>query len=173
MGRAFAYSDPRGLSPEAFLQALARIPWFRHLGEPDSRDQEVVRIRAWHEWPGPQSPECQDLGPLTQDWHDAMMADAGSRRAEAQAFWDRALAATIDHARGAVPFDPDQDSWHGPTTAVWHAAWVAATVGCCLLLGREVPPAAHDQWGWLAAGHWPCGFVPSPVPGEPARLLVL
>lgn len=166
-------TNPSRLGPEEFLCSLAQVPWFRHLGEPSPRDHQVARIRDWNEWPGPESPQVQDLGPRSQSWHDELIEGAGPRKSEVEALWERIRQAVFEHACGAVPYDSEEDSWHGPTTAVWHAAWVAGVVGCSLLLGREIPSEAIDQWSWLVEGHWPCGYTYDPEQGESVVLMVL
>lgn len=166
-------TDPRGLSPEEFLRSLAQIPWFARLSEPCSRDHQVVRIREWDEGPGPESPQGEDVGTRTQAWRDAVIEDAGHLKPEIEALWERIQQAVFERACDAVPFDSKEDAWHGPTMAVWHAAWVAGVIGCSLLLGREIPLEVMDQWSWFVEGHWPCGYAYEPLEGEPVVLLVL
>jgi hypothetical protein len=173
MSRPDPPTDPSRLSPEEFLRSLALVPWFSRLGEPSPRDHQVARIRDWHEWRGPRSPQVQALGPRSQVWYDELIEAAGPRKQEVEALWERIRLAVFEHACGAVPFDPEEDTWHGPTAAVWHAAWVAGVVGCSILLGREIPSEAMDQWGWLVEGHWPCGYAHDPDEGDPVVLLVL
>lgn len=165
--------NPRDMSPEAFLHALAAIPWFRQLGEPDALDVDATGIHDWHEWPGPESPEVDALGSRTQAWYDALMGGAGPRRQAAQALWDQTHQVVIEHARKAVPYDPEEDTWHGPTAAVWFAAWVSATIACSLLLCHDIPSEALDHWHWFIKGHWPCGYAWAPIDNEPVRLMVL
>jgi hypothetical protein len=161
------------LSPEGFLRSLSLVPWFSRLGEPSSRDHLVARIHNWDEWPGPESAAVEDLGQRSQVWYDELIDAAGPRKSEVQTLWGRIQDVVIEHARGAVPYRRDEDAWHGPTAAVWDAAWVAATIGCSLLLDREAPSEALDQWRWLTEGHWPCGYASLPVEGDPVRLMVL
>jgi hypothetical protein len=165
--------DPRQLNPEEFLNPLARVPWFSRLGQSSPRDDQAARIHDWREWPGPESPRVEDLGPRSQAWYDQVMAGAGTRRAEAEALWERIRGAVFEHARDTVPYDPEADSWHGPTLAVWHASWVAGAIGCSILLGHEIPSEALDHWRWLTEGHWPCGYARPPVEDEPVVLMVL
>ncbi|MFN3652284.1 MAG: hypothetical protein ACK47B_22120 [Armatimonadota bacterium] len=58
-----------------------------------------------------------------------------------------------------MPYDPEQDCFHAPTQAVWHAAWTAGLVALCCFLGQPVPPELASQWHWFSEGHWPCGWV--------------
>lgn len=165
--------DPSMLSPEEFLRSLDQVPWFSHLGEPNARDHQVARIRDWEEWPGPESSQVRALGPRGQSLRDELIEVAGVRKAEVEAWWERIRQAVFQQACGAVPYDPEEDTWHGPTAAVCHAAWVAGLVGCGLLLGREIPSEATEQWSWFVEGHWPCGYAFDPEEGEPFVLLVL
>jgi hypothetical protein len=165
--------DSRQLDAEEFVRSLARVRWFSRLGQPSPRDDQVARIHDWHEWPGPESPQVEDLGPRSQAWYEQLTAGAGPRRAEAEALWERIRRAVTEHARGTVPYDPEADSWHGPTLAVWHASWVAGVIGCSILLGQEIPSEALDHWRWLTEGHWPCGYAWHPVEDQPAVLMVL
>ncbi len=165
-------TDPRRSSTEEFLRSLAQVHWFGSLGRPNPRDHQVVRIRDWHEWPGPESPRVRELGPRGQAWHDGLIEVAGPRKPEVDALWERIRQAVFEYACGAVPYDPEADSWYGPTAAVWQAAWVAGAIGCSLLLKSEIPSEAVDQWSWLVEGHWPCGYAVDPVEGEPVVLMV-
>ena len=171
--RGLIPTDPSRMSPEEFLRSLAQVPWFGRLGEPSPRDHQVARIRDWHEWPGPESPQVRELGPRTQAWHDELTEGTGPRKPEVEALWEQIRRVVFERACGAVPYDPGEDTWHGPTAAVWQAAWVAGVVGCSLLLEREIPSEAIAQWSWFVEGHWPCGYAYDPVEDEPVVLKVL
>ena len=57
-----------------------------------------------------------------------------------------------------MPFGPEVDPWHGPTSASLQGTWVSSTIACCLLAGLPIPWNALRQWAWFARGHWPCGY---------------
>jgi hypothetical protein len=66
--------------------------------------------------------------------------------------------AVLSSAKQKVPYDPEQDAWHGPTQCVWDVAWWAALVAVhVLVLRRSLPEKVRQVWQWVAAGHWPCG----------------
>jgi hypothetical protein len=66
------------------------------------------------------------------------------------------------HDRGvrrAVPFDPEEDPWHGPTNATGAAAYVAETLTGYAAFGWPVPADLRGIWSWYGAGHWPCALA--------------
>jgi hypothetical protein len=77
------------------------------------------------------------------------------------------VAPTFEKARSRVPYDSEQDTWHGPTASVWAVGYWAGLIGVSLLLNRRFPSEFRTIWPWLAAGHWPCGY------DAKGRLLVL
>ena len=160
-----------GPTVEDFLAQLAAVPWFSNIGRPTPPDAGVKRIFAWEEWPGPEKdPAITELHLQHQALFDAIMVDAGEQRAARAELWDRIHAAVFRAAASRVPYDPKQDAWHGPTMAVWQAAWTAGLVGLCLQSGRPVPPEIQEQWLWFARGHWPSGY--DSFSDEPGPLLV-
>jgi hypothetical protein len=152
------------------LAALEVVPWFANLGRPTPDDAGVQRMAAWEDWPGPEEPTVAEMSLRHQELYDRIMAEAGDHQPELADLWGRIHAAVFRRAAHAVPFDPAQDAWHGPTTAVWVAAWAAGLIGLCLQTGRPVPPELREQWGWYARGHWPSGYAS--VRGKIGPLLV-
>ena len=146
------------LTLETFLDRLDRVPWLQHLGQPTDRDGEVHRIHDWDEWPGPEEPNIAELGLWWQDRHDAVLAQAGADRAAAEGLFNEVQAKVFDRAKAAVPYDPEQDAWHGPTQCVWDVSYWAGLVALYLQLGQPLPDQIKQVWSWVEAGHWPCGF---------------
>jgi hypothetical protein len=159
-----------GPTVEDFLAQLEAVPWFSNIGGTTPPDAGVERIFAWEDWPGPLEPAVDELFLRHQMLFDAIMGDAGEQRAALSALWDGIHAAVFRAATPRVPFDPKQDAWHGPTTAVWQAAWTAGLVGLCLQTGRPIPQDLLHQWAWFARGHWPSGYAA--VRGDYGPLLV-
>jgi hypothetical protein len=160
-------SDPAGSSStiDGFLAQLRGIPWFANLGRPSPEDSAVGRIDRWEDWPGPEEPSVAALHERQQEMYDSIMREPEIPRDDLRALWDRIHAVVFESATPRVPYDPDQDSWHGPSAAVWHAAWTAGLVGLYLRSGRPIPPDLQEQWSWFVRGHWPCGSA-SVVPNE-------
>ncbi|WP_433330803.1 hypothetical protein [Spirillospora sp. CA-294931] len=157
-------------TPDEFERALDGVAWFANLGRPSRWDAGCVRIHDWDDWPGPENPLGEAFAEAYQEIRDHVDPD--------QELFDRVHAAVMDRARTAVPFEPDQDSWHGPTLCVWEAAHVAALIVCVLARGWDVPDDLVEQWNWYEAGHWPSSFADDPADtptGDltfPRRLLV-
>jgi len=163
--------DPWDFGIDDFLRSLAQIPWFSELGKPTHCDDLVVRIREWSGWPGPEANEV--FAQRIQSWYDSLTASASLRKSEMEVLWERVHQIVFEHARATVPFDPSEDAWHGPTIAVWLAAFIAGIIACSLLLGQVIPDEALAQWRWYTAGHWPCGYACEPEEGECGVLMVL
>jgi hypothetical protein len=165
-------SEPAGWSADAFLAELASIPWFENVGKPVPSGSGVKCISTWEEWPGPEDPPTGQLFDRQQLLHDSIMSLAGNRREALAALWDRIANAVRNLAAPHVPYDPEQDSWHGPTMAVWHAGWTAGLIALCRETGRPVPPELQELWQWFVRGHWPCGFTCLVDEDESGPLLV-
>jgi hypothetical protein len=146
--------DPRRLTVERFRERLDRVPWFSRLGQPHPRDGFVDRIADWDEWGGPESRGGSPMGPESGRWEDALMAKPEPGPGAIRSLWS-----SVDkQALGAMPFGPEVDPWHGPTSASLQGAWVSSTIACYLLAGLPIPWNALRQWAWFARGHWPCGY---------------
>jgi hypothetical protein len=155
-----------------FLAQLEAVPWFSSTGRPMPPDLGVERMSAWEDWPGPEEPAIRELSFQHQELYDRIMAEAGDQRAALTELWEAIHAAVFRRASSRVPYDPNQDVWHGPTVAVWQAAWTAGLIGLCLRTGRPVPPKLQEQWSWYARGHWPSGYASLGPDGRLGPLLV-
>jgi hypothetical protein len=154
------------------LAQLEEIPWFSNIGTPTPAGAGVERIYSWEDWPGPEEPPIRELSVRQQGLYDSIMKDAGGLQGALSSLWDRIHATVLHAAARKVPYDPGQDAWHGPSTAVWQAAWTAGLIGLCLRSGRPVPPELQEQWTWFVRGHWPSGYVNLDAGGRPGKLLV-
>lgn len=153
-------TDPgRAQLVERFVAELYSIPWFSNIGKPTPPEAGVERIYAWEDWLGPDEPGNSRLFEGQQRLYDSMMDGAGNEKERLAALWDRIHAAVFRAAAPRVPYDPNQDCYHTPSTAVWCAAWTAGLVGLCLASRRPVPPELQEQWEWFVRGHWPSGYA--------------
>ena len=159
-------------SVEDFLAKVESLPWFRNLGQPNPSDSRVKRIYRWEDWPGPEEPSVSELAFRQQALYDDLMRAAGEDREQLSAFWDRIHTVVFRVAAPAVPYDPQQDTWHAPTAAVWQAAWTAGLMGLCLQVRRPIPPDLLEQWEWFVRGHWPAGYASVSADGRLGLLLV-
>ncbi len=151
-------------SVDDLLQQLASVPWFRHIGESPIADASVKRMHKWEDWPGPEEPSVSELSERQQRLYDQILDGAGKNQEQLKALWDRIHSLVFEAATPVVPYDAQQDAWHGPTATVWQAAWTAGLIGLCLQTGRAVPSELQDQWKWYVRGHWPAatlGFAPA------------
>jgi len=147
-----------------FLQEIEQVPWLSKLGSPSERDADVFRIYSWETWPGPEEPGSEIQAMLYQKWRDDLMeGDAGGKLT---ALWAEIESKVRDLARRHVPYDDEEDTWHGPNAAVWQAGWLAAVMGCSIQAGRpysdEYDPSDQwtpvAEWYWFCTGHWPCTY---------------
>lgn len=158
-------------SPETYLRELEASRWFSRIGEPLERDAGVQRLRGWEEWPGPHVPGVDELFWRQQKLYDALLAEAGAARPELLDLWEQIQK--LRSAASRVPYDPDQDCYHGSTTAVWTVSWTAGLVGWCRYLQRPVPDDLAEQWRWFQQGFWPAGYAWVDAEGRTGPLLVL
>ena len=145
-------------SISSFIAELESIPWFEHLGDPMPPGADVKALKDWDDWPGPEDLYVAEFCERQQRLYDNLLADAGDDAPAIESHWESIHATVIPAAAQRVPFDPDADSWHPPTAAVWQAAWTAGLVGWCLLLNRKIPEELDDAWQWYKRGRWPCGY---------------
>lgn len=150
---------------EAFLRELEAIPWFASIGEPLPAGSGCKQIGSWDEWRGPEEPSVAEVADRQQTLYDEMMG--GREAPRLKDLWDRVHEVVFREATPGIPYDPDADTWHPPTFAVWHAAWTAGLVGAHRFLHRPIPPELHQQWHWFAAGHWPCDWEGDLPEGKP------
>lgn len=153
-----------------FLKRLEVVPWFSQLGKPGPEVVEVETISTWEEWPGPEEWNVAELSERLQELYDTVFSDAADEEAAPISLRDAIRVIVFRRATHAVPYDPNEDPWHGPTAAVRQAAWTAEYIGMCLQLGRPVPAEIQSQWEWFERGHWPCGYAP--LLDKPGRLLI-
>jgi hypothetical protein len=111
----------RMTAADEFVAQLEHVPWFENIGRATAPDELVDRIDRWEHWPGPEAPQVADFFDPQQVLRDSIFKDAGENRGELNALWDRVQAIVLRAASLAVPYDPAEDAWHGPTAAVWHA----------------------------------------------------
>ena len=154
---AMSTEEPR--SVEDLLAQIESAPWFRNIGKPTPDDSQVERIYRWEDWPGPEEPSIVELAYREQALYDDIMRDAGGHRERLSALWDSIHKVVFRVATVAVPYDPQQDTWHAPTMAVWQAAWTAGLIGLCIESERPIPPELKEQWEWFVRGHWPSGYA--------------
>jgi hypothetical protein len=138
---------------EAFLEQLEKVPWFANVGKPIPLTRGVKQIHSWEEWPGPE--DTDEIHLDQQALYDEIMENAKENQPSLELLWNRIHDTVERVARKTVPYDPNKDAWHGPTLAVWHAAWTAGLIGLCLQLNRPISPELQEQWRWFLQGHWP------------------
>jgi hypothetical protein len=157
---------------ETFEAHVRTLAWFRCIGEPSVFDVGCQRLRDWDAWPGPEDPGVGALHAQEAEWFDAVAIAARTLgRGEILAAADRVEAAVVEAARQRVPFDEEEDAWHGPTLCVREVAYCAKIVTAFTLIGWPVPDDLAERWAWYEAGHWPCGYADAS--GEERVLLVL
>lgn len=142
---------------EQFLRLLASLPLLRNVGQPIP-DTSVQRLASWEAWPGPSDPLVEAIHTRQAELHDRLLSGSPSA-AELDAAFDELVNAVVALVRDRVPFDQDEDSWHAPTTAVWHVAWTAALVWLSETVGEHIGPELAAQWRWFSAGHWPAAIA--------------
>jgi hypothetical protein len=75
------------------------------------------------------------LNDQLQNYKDRLKSSAAWDEQDCERFWKAIEHVVKGIAAQQVHYSPDEDAWHGPTAAVWSAAFVAALVGCSLRLG--------------------------------------
>jgi hypothetical protein len=146
------------LSVEA-VEALAReIPWLRNLGAASPHDAEL--IDDWHGWHGPEDRGSERFVHRLLTFKVAV--ERAVRGLERPDVADRMKAVgeiVHERAAAAVPYDPEEDPWHGPTNATGAAGYVAETLAGYAAFGWPVPADLRAIWCWYEAGHWPCAMA--------------
>jgi hypothetical protein len=155
-----------------FFAQLESVRWFSNIGKTTEGEASVERIHSWADWPGPEDPLIAELSLRQQGLYDEIMSDATIKPATLSLLWDHIHEVVFRTAAPTVRFDPQQDSWYGPSAAVWQAAWTAGLMVLCLYTGRPIPTELREQWEWFVKGHWPSGYADMGSKGEPGRLLV-
>lgn len=142
-----------------FLTELESIPWFRTIGKPLPADATAKQLRRWEDWPGPEDPAIFELSERQQALYDEIFAESEENHEELLSLWACIHETVLRCASRAVPYDPERDSWYGPTAAVWQAAWTAGLIGLCTRLRCPIPKDLQEQWRWFVLGHWPSGYT--------------
>lgn len=148
-----------GLAVARFIEDLEAVSWFKNVGQPLPADTNARQFHRWEDWPGPEEPAIFELSGRQQALHDDLLASAPERREQLEKLWERISEIVIRLGASAVPYDANEDAWHGPTSAVWQASWTAGLLAWCILLGCQVPADLQEQWHWFVLGHWPSGYT--------------
>jgi hypothetical protein len=149
-----------------FLKKLETIAWFSQIGQTLVANQGIARILDWSGWPGPEEFSIEAVALEQQAIFDEIMNQAGDEKEPLKILWDCIHSIVLRVASSQVPYDPEEDAWHAPSSAVWMAAWTAGNVGLLLALGKPLPDELKEQWNWYERGHWPCGRI------DDGRLLI-
>jgi hypothetical protein len=150
--------DPRRLTTARFRTVLAQVPWFQNLGKPHPRDDHVERLESWGDWGGPESKGGSTMGCEGSVWQDDVFPVDAAAHAPVEQLWNEVTSECFQAVARSFHEDLDGDPWHGPSNAAGQAAWLAATIACCLQAGQPIPRNALRQWAWFARGHWPCKY---------------
>lgn len=151
--------DEQNAELASFLRELERIPWFANLGEPISGVHDIERISRWDDWSGPEKSGVDEVCYRQQALYDELLGCGKEGAEQLTQLWESIQRTVLAAAAKNVPYDPSEDTWHGPTLAVWHAAWTAGLIGLCLFLCKPIPAEQQEQWQWFSQGHWPCGWT--------------
>jgi hypothetical protein len=154
-----------------FEAALEDVRWFARIGAPT--DEGVPRLATWDDWPGPESPLVERIHLEQQELYDAIVISSAGGGAALEGVFDRIRQRVLALAGTTVPYEPNEDAWHPPTSAVWHAAWTAGLMALCISTGRTPPRALASQWEWFTRGHWPAAYSSDPPDGSAAAFVVL
>lgn len=156
--------------PPTILEEVERaksFKWFAAIGD-DIDDPDVDRIRSWDAWEGPE----QERVAAIHIGHSEMQGRVTGGDAKLDAIFIAVRDRMIDHLSRFAPFDPNEDAWHGPTTAVVQAAWTVALVALHKHLHTHVPEVLAAQYRWYKRGHWPCGYKTVDEFGRPAGFCI-
>lgn len=159
--------DPRAGGVDAFADGLDRVPWLVNLGADPAADADVICIRSFDAWLGPEDEGTALLNERLMGWKDAL--DAGAPDPAWPARADRIGASVHTRASWNVAFDPAEDPWYGPNAAVASAAFVSTLLAQHLAHRRPIPDELFEVWGWYARGHWPAAYD---AEHDPPRLVV-
>jgi hypothetical protein len=154
--------DWERLSVEAVEAAARAVPWLRHLGAATEYDAGAERIDDWADWHGPEDESTSEYDgralALTEPIDRAMR---GLERPDVGDLMASVGKIVHERARSAVPYDPHEDAWHGPTNATAAAEYVARILAGYAAFGWPIPADLRAIWGWYEAGHWPFAFAGS------------
>jgi hypothetical protein len=131
---------------------IARTPLFSNIGLPIVSASNP-RIVQWDAWLGPEDPTCLAIAIRQQELHDDLVPP------EEEQEWVAALNLVVDYVATLIPYEPDEDVWHGPSAAAWGAAWVFSLEHLHAARGVALPADTAAQLVWFERGHWPCALV--------------
>ena len=123
--------------------------WFSNVG----RDQ-FSSLKTWDDWPGPEVPECEAIGLLTQEYFDTLSTQIGIDYDTFIARVRKVLAQIAE----VHEYEEEQDYFDPKTSAAWEAAWWAALVHFHEKHDLEIPVMIQKVTDLLVAGHWPYGI---------------
>lgn len=173
-GSPSEYSRDDGIPIEALpveildeVETAKSFEWFSAVGE-DIDDPDVERIRSWDDWEGPENERVAAIHIDQSDMREALIGGDG----RLESIFDTVCGHMIAHISAFVPYDPDEDAWHGPTLAVNQAGFTVALVVLHKYLHVKVPDFLAAQYKWYERGHWPCGCKTVDDHGRPAGLCI-
>jgi hypothetical protein len=109
-------------------------------------------MASWEAWPGPADAGVEQLSLDLQAIKDGLERVAPDASAE----WDACVSAAVEAIAKHVPnYSAAEDTWHAPTAAVWHAAWVAVLNSTFVQRGLDVPAVVSEQMAWFTRERWP------------------
>lgn len=153
----------------ALLREVAEVGWFQQVGRPLEAFTSQ-RIDSWEQWPGPGFAGVEQLSLDLQGVKDAIDRDAP----RSTSTWEECLGLAVKAIAKSVPgYSASEDTWHAPTAAVWHAAWVISLRFGLVACGRSIPPIVEDQMTWFARGRWPSAYTSETVSAANKAYLVL
>ena len=141
-----------------FVAEVKSIPWLKNVGKPFPLGATAKILQRWEDWPGPEEPAVLELSTRFQHLYDQVIAESRSRGLDLSDLCKQVHEIVFDCASRAVPYDPKQDCYHGPTAAVWQAASTAELLAMCVAMGRSIPDDLQEQWKWFVNGHWPAAY---------------
>ena len=127
------------------------------------------RIDSWDQWPRPGFTGVEQLSLDLQ-----VVKDVLAREADSTSRSDEFVGVAVEAIAGFVPgFSKSEDTWHAPTAAVWHAAWVISLHVVLVQTGRPVPAIVKDQLAWFERGRWPSAYTAETVSAATKEYVVL
>src|SRR4051794_38848644 len=123
MVRIPAEFDPRTTPTDSLMGLVARVPWFTNLGGDALDEGDVVRIRGWGEWPGPEDRGSAALFDEVARWRSTLPAAERPKPHDVETLRELIGRRAIELSAGEFEYDPrEMDSWDGPFAAVGTAA---------------------------------------------------
>lgn len=154
---------------DGLLREVSNIGWFQEAGR-SLEGLSAQRIESWAHWPGPGFAGVEQLALDLQSVKEEIEREVPG----ALSTWDECINLAVEAVGKFVPgYAANQDSWHAPTAAVWHAAWVLSLQSVLVASARPVPEAVKDQMAWFARGRWPSAYTAETVSAANRAYLVL